>query len=54
MGQQALSDFQPVKGFFYSPFAALMFSWTAYMSTREAPLVWGYDHFYPGESLAGI
>lgn len=41
MGRELFTSFQPVQGFFYSPFAALLFSWSATVSSREALMIWG-------------
>lgn len=41
MGSEIFASSQPVQGFFYSPFAAILLSWTAFLSTRSALVVWG-------------
>lgn len=40
MGRELFASFRPVQGFFYSPFAALLFSWSATVSSREALVIW--------------
>lgn len=40
MGREILATNLPVEGFFYSPFAALLFAWTANASSRSAFLLW--------------
>ncbi len=41
MGREIFVSNQPIQGFFYSPFAAILFSWTALLTTRSALVVWG-------------
>lgn len=41
MGQEILVTNQPVNRFYYSPFAAILFRWTAITSARTALYIWG-------------
>jgi alpha-1,2-mannosyltransferase len=41
MGKEIFISFQPVQGFFYSPFAAILLGWTTFLTTRSALVVWG-------------
>jgi len=41
MGQEILTTFQPVNRFYYSPFAAILFSWTVFATEHTALYVWG-------------
>jgi hypothetical protein len=51
MGRELFISFRPAEGFFYSPFAALLFSWSAAVSSREALVIWSFVQM---AALAGL